>query len=67
MILENLQGEKVRRMNDQHKNDKTERARGLGKSKTREEIGKGNEMTALRFHSKQEGICRPVLPSQGSK
>ena len=32
------------------KNDKTERARGLGR-KTREKIGKGNHMTALRFQT----------------
>ena len=31
-------------------NDKTERARGLGR-KTREEIGKGIQMTALRFQT----------------
>ena len=33
------------------KNDKTERARGLGRKKTRE-IGKGNQMTALRFQTR---------------
>ena len=31
-------------------NIKTERSRGLGR-KTREEIGKGNQMTALRFQT----------------
>ena len=29
----------------------TESARGLGRKKTREEIGKGNQMTALRFQT----------------
>ena len=33
------------------KNDKTERARGVGKKQTREAIGKGNQMTALRFQT----------------
>ena len=32
------------------KKDKTERAKGLGR-KTREETGKGNQMTALRFQT----------------
>ena len=32
------------------KNDKTDRARGLGK-KTRQETEKGNQMTALRFQT----------------
>ena len=40
-------GETVRRMDHQQKNDKTEKARGLGR-KTREEVGKGNQMTALK-------------------
>ena len=34
----------------QQKNDKTERARGHGR-KTREQIGKGKQMTALRFQT----------------
>ena len=29
----------------------TERARGLGEKKTNEKIGKGNQMTALRFQT----------------
>ena len=36
------------------KTTKTERARGLGR-KTREEIGKGNQMTTLRFQRTGEG------------
>ena len=39
------QTKKGRRMDHKQKNDKTERARGPG----REDIGKGNQMTALRF------------------
>ena len=42
----------MRRMDYKLKNDKTERARGLGR-KIKEEIGKGNEMTALRFHTEE--------------
>ena len=40
-------------MDHYQKNDKTERARGLGgkKGEKREEIGKGNQMTALRFQT----------------
>ena len=41
-------GAKVTKMGHEQKNDKTERERGLGR-KTREETGKGNQMTALIF------------------
>ena len=41
---------KVRRMDRKQKNNKTERARGLGR-KTSEKIGKGNQITALRFQT----------------
>ena len=44
---------KIRRIDYQEKNDQTERARGLGR-KTREEIGKRNQMTALRFQTRGE-------------
>ena len=37
-------------MDHQQKKDKTERVRGLGR-KTREEIGKGYYITALRFQT----------------
>ena len=37
-------------MDHQQKKDKTERATGLGR-RTREETGKGNQMTALRSHA----------------
>ena len=41
---------KVRRMDHQQKNDKTERARGLGRRKKKKRGDrKGNQMTALRF------------------
>ena len=43
-------GKKVRRMDHQQKLDRTERTRGLGR-KMREEIGKGNQMMALRFQT----------------
>ena len=50
---------KVRRMDHQQTNDETERARGRGR-KTREEIRKGNQMTALRF---QTGERHPTSPA----
>jgi len=50
---------KARRMG---KKDKTERARELGK-KTRVEIGKGNQMTALRFQTWGKTSDIPSLPS----
>ena len=37
-------------MDHKMKNDKRERARGLDR-KAKEEIGKGNQMTALRFQT----------------
>ena len=40
------------------KKRQTERARGLGR-KTREGIGKGNQMTALRFHTGVQDIRYP--------
>ena len=43
------------------KNDETERARGLGR-KIKEEIGKGNKMTALRFQtSESHQTCQSSL------
>ena len=42
-------------------NNKTERASGLGR-KTREEIGKGNQMTAMIFHT---GVRQTSLTSVG--
>ena len=41
---------KVRRKGQQAENDKTERVAGLGR-RTREEIAKWNQMTALRFQT----------------
>jgi len=64
-MFENFLGGKVRRMDRQQKNDKTERARGLGR-KTREEVGKGNQMTALRFQTGSE-IRHPPASLWGSK
>ena len=55
--------------------DKTERPRGIGRGeKTREKIGNGNHMTALRFYMEGEGhqthpgslwgvLCRVVFKS----
>ncbi len=40
----------MRRKGQQAENDKTERVTGLGR-RTREEIAKWNQMTALRFHT----------------
>ena len=40
-------------MDHQHKNNKTERARGLD-TKTREETAKVNQMTALRFRTQNK-------------
>ena len=42
--------EKFRRKGQQAENDKTERVTGLGR-RTREEIAKWNQMTALRFQT----------------
>ena len=47
-------------MDQQAKKDKTERVTGLGR-KTREEIVKWNQMTALRFQT--GGRCRTFLAS----
>ena len=41
-------------------NDKTERARRLGRKKTREEIGKGNQMTGLRFQTGERHQASPA-------
>ena len=51
-------------MYHKHKNDKTEKARGLGR-KTRE-IGKGNQMTALRLQT-GEDIRHPQPPFGSAK
>ena len=40
----------MRRMDHKQKNNKTEKARGRG-TKIKEELGKGNQMTALRFQT----------------
>ena len=48
---------KVRRMDHQQKNDKTERTRGLGR-KTREEIGRGNQLFGLDFTSAKCGFTK---------
>ena len=53
---------KLRRKVQQAKNDKTERVTGLGR-RTREEIAKWNQMTALRFQTEGETSDIPGLPS----
>ena len=48
----------------QQKKDKTKRVRELGRN-TREEIGKRNQMTALRFQSGGKTTDIPGLPWGG--
>ena len=50
---------KFRRKGQQAENDKTERVTGLGR-RTREEIAKWNQMTALRF---QTGVRHQTSPA----
>ena len=52
---------KLRRKGQQAENDKTERVTGLGR-RTREEIAKWNQMTALRFQT-GEDIRHSGMPS----
>ena len=54
-------------MGRKQKNDKTERARGLG-LKTSERIGKGNQMTALRFQTGEDiRYPRPLNGGQNNE
>ena len=55
-------GKKFRRMDQQAEKDKTERIIVLGR-RTREETAKWNQMTALRFQTKEETPEIPGLPS----
>ena len=48
--IEEFSGKKFRRKGQQAENDETERITGLGR-RTREEIAKWNQMTALRFQT----------------
>ena len=48
--MKNFLEKKFRRKGQQAENDKTERVTGLGR-RTREEIAKWNQMTALRFQT----------------
>ncbi|WP_419629635.1 hypothetical protein [Thiolapillus sp.] len=48
--IEEFYKKKFRRKGQQAENDKTERVTGLGR-RTREEIAKWNQMTALRFQT----------------
>ena len=54
--------EKVRRKGQQAEKDQTERVTGLGR-RTRQEIAKWNQMTALRFQKGGETSDIPGLPS----
>jgi len=58
-------GGKFRRKDHQQKNYETKRARELGR-KTREKIGKGNHMTALRFQ-KDTRYPRPPFADYNSR
>ena len=48
--MKNFLEKKFRRKGQQAENDQTERVTGLGR-RTREEIAKWNQMTALRFQT----------------
>ena len=61
--IEEFSGKKFRRKGQQAENDQTERVTGLGR-RTREEIAKWNQMTALRFQTGGgETSDIPGLPS----
>ena len=49
----------MRRKGQQAENDKTERVTGLGR-RTREEIAKWNQMTALRFQTGRRHQTSPA-------
>ena len=61
--IEEFSGKKFRRKDQQAEKDKTERVAGLGR-RTREEIAKWNQMTALRFQSRGETSDTPGLPGE---
>ena len=52
-------GSAIQVLNLYQKNDKTGRARGLGR-KTRDKIGKGNQTPALRFQTGGSGVHKCV-------
>ena len=56
---------KFRRKDQQAENGKTERLKGLGR-RTRENIAKWNQMTALRFQTGRETSDIPGLPSRAN-
>ena len=65
LLTKNIEfsGTEFRRKGQQAENDKTERVTGLGR-RTREEIAKWNQMTALRFQTGGgETSDIPGLPS----
>ena len=63
--IEEFSGKKFRKKGQQAENDKTERVTGLGR-RTREEIAKWNQMTALRFQTGGKTSDIPGLPSRVS-
>ena len=56
--MKNFLEKKIRRKDRQAEKNKTERVTGLGR-KTREEIAKWNQMTALRFQTGGDRHPRP--------
>ena len=61
--MKNFLEKKIRRKDRQAEKNKTERVTGLGR-KTREEIAKWNQMTALRFQTGGD-IRHPWPPFRG--
>ena len=60
--IEEFSGKKSRRKAQRAEKDKTEMLTGLGR-RTRQEIAKWNQMTALRFQTGGETSNIPGLPS----
>ena len=60
--IEEFSGKSLEERASRQKKDKTEKVTGLGR-RTREEIAKWNQMTALRFQTGGETSDIPGLPS----
>ena len=63
LLTKNIEGffwKKFRREGQQAENDKTEKVTGLG-GRTREEIAKWNQMTALRFQTGGRHQTSPAI------
>ena len=63
--IEEFSGKSLEERASRQENDKTERVTGLGR-RTREEIAKWNQMTALRFQTGGKTSDIPGLPSRVS-